>query len=407
MGKRDSAQFLSWAKDRYARNGPGRVPVEWLAPESLQDKVFTFASDIWALAILMWEVFSFGATPYAGLTAVNTAISIGIGKRLPQPSSCPSMLYSMMLQMWQLDLKARLTIEEVLETLNDHLLLVEACRSELVCSAPVCSDSDNSPVSSPRYSAGSQRSSRCSALPKFSRHSSQLLAIGEEEVPVVAGRSSVNGLVAPDRHRNLGDTPGAEAPVGQPGHKASPHPEHDGASETIAFVEELDSPADTEAPVRPEGTRRKHRKSWTSALKRSAKIRGDQDGATKHRMPRRQRHSMATVAFNGEQRLSTFHSRSPGLSPHWHSWGGRAVAQPWWAGGRFPAHPHAPSGIVQLTGEPCAPQSTWSVPAHRWSVAIRLPPSTNPKRRQLNINLRRRLRGLLFAGDLPHTLVSA
>jgi len=45
------------------------------------------------------QVFSHGAMPYARLTAVETAMSVGVGMRLAQPADCPTTLYELMLRM--------------------------------------------------------------------------------------------------------------------------------------------------------------------------------------------------------------------------------------------------------------------------------------------------------------------
>lgn len=42
----------------------GKIPIKWTAPEAIQYKKFTTASDVWSYGILMWEIFSFGERPY-------------------------------------------------------------------------------------------------------------------------------------------------------------------------------------------------------------------------------------------------------------------------------------------------------------------------------------------------------
>jgi len=43
-----------------------KLPVKWTAPEAMFRKKFSHESDVWAYGIMMWEVFSFGETPYPG-----------------------------------------------------------------------------------------------------------------------------------------------------------------------------------------------------------------------------------------------------------------------------------------------------------------------------------------------------
>ena len=42
----------------------GKIPVRWTAPESIQFRKFTSASDVWSYGILLWEIMSYGERPY-------------------------------------------------------------------------------------------------------------------------------------------------------------------------------------------------------------------------------------------------------------------------------------------------------------------------------------------------------
>ena len=55
----------------YERKSEGRLPIRWMAPESLYDNLFSAKSDVWSFGVFMWEVVTLGSTPYPGLAAAE------------------------------------------------------------------------------------------------------------------------------------------------------------------------------------------------------------------------------------------------------------------------------------------------------------------------------------------------
>lgn len=80
--------------DEYVKKGDGKLPVKWMAIESIRDKVFTTKSDVWSFGVLCWEFFTLGSDPYPGLKADEEFYKkLKNGYRMECPTFCPSFFY--------------------------------------------------------------------------------------------------------------------------------------------------------------------------------------------------------------------------------------------------------------------------------------------------------------------------
>lgn len=78
--------------DAYFKRSKGRVPVKWMAPESLSDHIYTNRSDVWSFGVLTWELVTLGATPYPGIQVQNLYHLLKSGYRMERPENCSSAL---------------------------------------------------------------------------------------------------------------------------------------------------------------------------------------------------------------------------------------------------------------------------------------------------------------------------
>ncbi|XP_070578704.1 tyrosine-protein kinase receptor TYRO3-like isoform X2 [Ptychodera flava] len=86
----------------YRMGHVARVPVKWMALESLGENIYTTSTDVWSFGVVMWEIFTRGKTPYRGIHNHDIHEFLQRGRRLKQPRQCPNELYDIMLSCWLL-----------------------------------------------------------------------------------------------------------------------------------------------------------------------------------------------------------------------------------------------------------------------------------------------------------------
>ncbi|NXQ11009.1 CSF1R factor, partial [Peucedramus taeniatus] len=98
----------------YVVKGNARLPVKWMAPESIFDCIYTVQSDVWSYGILLWEIFSLGKSPYPGMVVNSKFYSmVKQGYQMARPDFAPLEMYSIMQACWSLEPTRRPTFDQI------------------------------------------------------------------------------------------------------------------------------------------------------------------------------------------------------------------------------------------------------------------------------------------------------
>lgn len=91
-----------------------------MAPESLKDGVFSSASDVFSLGVVLWEMATLASQPYQGLSNDQVLRYVIDGGVMERPENCPDKLYDMMRRCWTHRPSARPTFMDIVsELIND------------------------------------------------------------------------------------------------------------------------------------------------------------------------------------------------------------------------------------------------------------------------------------------------
>uniref|UniRef100_A0A1I7ZZR1 Tyrosine-protein kinase n=1 Tax=Steinernema glaseri TaxID=37863 RepID=A0A1I7ZZR1_9BILA len=110
---------LSREGSTYQMDPKRRVPIRWLAPETLRTAAYSRKTDVWAFGIMCWEIFADGSEPYGGMTVGEVNGKVKAGYRMTLPDCTPvEMLRIVEVRCWSDSANDRWTMAEIARELE-------------------------------------------------------------------------------------------------------------------------------------------------------------------------------------------------------------------------------------------------------------------------------------------------
>ncbi|KAL9908435.1 tyrosine-protein kinase Abl isoform 2-T4 [Glossina fuscipes fuscipes] len=120
--------------DTYTAHAGAKFPIKWTAPEGLAYNKFSTKSDVWAFGVLLWEIATYGMSPYPGIDLTDVFHKLEKGYRMERPPGCPPEVYDLMRQCWQWNASERPTFKSIhhaLEHMFQESSITEAVEKQL------------------------------------------------------------------------------------------------------------------------------------------------------------------------------------------------------------------------------------------------------------------------------------
>ncbi|XP_075073239.1 proto-oncogene tyrosine-protein kinase receptor Ret [Mixophyes fleayi] len=111
-----------YEEDSYVKRSKGRIPVKWMAIESLFDHIYTTQSDVWSFGVLLWEIVTLGGNPYPGIAPERLFNLLKTGYRMEKPENCSDEMYNLMLKCWKQEPDKRSTFGEISKELEKMMV---------------------------------------------------------------------------------------------------------------------------------------------------------------------------------------------------------------------------------------------------------------------------------------------
>lgn len=106
----------------YTAHVGAKFPIKWTAPEGLEFNRFSSKSDVWSYGVLLWEIATYGMTPYPGVELSEVFYTLNSGHRMGRPTGCPEPIYQLMQHCWSWEPSDRPSFRELHDQLQSLIL---------------------------------------------------------------------------------------------------------------------------------------------------------------------------------------------------------------------------------------------------------------------------------------------
>ncbi|XP_067684002.1 hepatocyte growth factor receptor-like [Haliotis asinina] len=115
-----------YEKDYYSSdNKKTKLPVKWMALESLEKGTYNAKSDVWSFGVVLWELMTRGVNPYPEVDNWDVIRYLKAGRRMAQPQYCPDPLYTIMRHCWSATPNDRPSFADVARDITDMISQLE------------------------------------------------------------------------------------------------------------------------------------------------------------------------------------------------------------------------------------------------------------------------------------------
>ncbi len=99
MGELDVVKIADFGLAKILQGGrllvdrESQFPIKWTAPEAATKKEYTTKSDVWSFGILLYELITYGSSPYPTFSDQEVLQAVLDGYRMPKVSFVSVRLY--------------------------------------------------------------------------------------------------------------------------------------------------------------------------------------------------------------------------------------------------------------------------------------------------------------------------
>ncbi|XP_062597629.1 uncharacterized protein LOC134259048 [Saccostrea cucullata] len=91
-----------------------RIPLKWTAPECFTSmNAASIKSDVWSFGVVLWEIFSFGETPYPGVRSRDVVTQVRNGHRMKRPEFANDFFHDIMTRCWNTKPRRRPSFKDI------------------------------------------------------------------------------------------------------------------------------------------------------------------------------------------------------------------------------------------------------------------------------------------------------